>query len=155
MPNLNEQNTQLTFPIAIVVSRFNTEVTSRLFDGAQKRLMERGFSADQVSVVHVPGAVEIPLTAQWLCETKKFRAVIALGAVIRGETDHYDYVCSMVSEGCLDVSLRFNQPVIFGVLTTDTEEQAFDRVGGRHGHKGSDCVDAACEMVALGNAIRN
>jgi 6,7-dimethyl-8-ribityllumazine synthase len=149
MPIYNEQNTEITFPIAVVVSRFNSEIAERLLAGSRIRLAERGFDESQITIVHVPGAVEIPLAAQKLAEQKKFDAILTLGAVIRGETDHYDYVCTMVSQGCLDVSLKFSVPVIFGVLTTDTEEQALDRVGGKHGHKGRDGVDAACEMVAL------
>ncbi|NBX92438.1 MAG: 6,7-dimethyl-8-ribityllumazine synthase, partial [Proteobacteria bacterium] len=96
-----------------------------------------------------PGAVEIPLALQKLAELKQFDALIALGAVIRGETSHYDYVCNLVSSGCQKISLDSGLPVIFGVLTTETEEQAWDRCGGKHGHKGHEAADAACEMVAL------
>lgn len=153
MLTINEQNTEITFPIALVVSRFNSDVTERLLAGTRIRLAERGFDESQVTVVHVPGAVEIPLAAQKLAQSGRFEAVITLGAVIRGETDHYDYVCTMVSQGCLQVSLQFGLPILFGVLTTDNDEQALDRVGGRHGHKGRDCVDAACEMVALARKL--
>jgi len=142
------KNDQLTFPVAIVVSRFNEEVTGGLLMGAVSRLKELDFATDQVSVVWVPGAVEIPLVAQKLAQTKRYQAIIALGAVIRGETTHYDYVCGQVSDGCLRVSLDEKVPVIFGVLTTENEEQALDRIGGKHGHKGRDAVDAAVETVS-------
>src|SRR5262249_4934638 len=99
--------------------------------------------------VWVPGAIEIPIMVQRLAKTTRYEAIIALGAVIRGETTHYDYVCQQVSYGCQRLALDYNLPVIFGVLTTDTEEQALDRVGGQHGHKGRDAVDTAIEMVKV------
>ena len=149
MKTLDASKSDLTFPIALVVSRFNVEITSRLLDGAVRRLRERGFAEEQITVVHVPGAVEIPIVTQRLCQTKQFACVVALGAVIRGETTHYDYVCEQVSQGCQQLALENSTPVIFGVLTTENEAQAFDRVGGQHGHKGQDAVDAAVETVAV------
>lgn len=149
MRRFNASDKKVTFPIALVVSRFNEAVTSKLISGAYDRLKELGFDEGQITVVDVPGAVEIPVTLQKLAESKEFDALIALGAVIRGETSHYDYVCNLVSAGCQQISLTFKLPVIFGVLTTENEEQAFERCGGKHGHKGKDAVDAACEMVAL------
>lgn len=149
MKTLNHQKTNTQFPIAIVVSRFNTEVTSKLLEGALARLEEKGFSSDQVTVAWVPGAIEIPIAAQRFAQKGTYGAIIALGAVIRGETTHYDYVCSQVSEGCALVMMQNDVPVVFGVLTTENEDQAMDRVGGRHGHKGKDAVDSAVEMVAL------
>lgn len=143
------KDSRVTFPVTIVVSRFNEEITSRLLEGASSRLRELGFDEGQIQVVWVPGAVEIPLVLQRLAELKAADALIALGAVVRGETTHYDYVCEQVSQGCQRVSLDFDLPVIFGVLTTENEEQALDRCGGRHGHKGKDAVDAAVEMVAV------
>ncbi|MGB6976649.1 MAG: 6,7-dimethyl-8-ribityllumazine synthase, partial [Gammaproteobacteria bacterium] len=100
-------------------------------------------------VVHVPGAVEIPVTAQQLANTGNYDAIICLGAVIRGETDHYEYVCHQVSDGCQRVALDHHLPVIFGILTTDTVEQALARAGGSHGHKGRESADAALAMVAI------
>ena len=141
------------YPIAIVVSKFNETVTRALLHGAEQRLHELGFTAEQISVVEVPGAIEIPLVLQRLARTKKYQALIALGAVIRGETSHYDYVCEQVSQGCQKVMLENDIPVIFGVLTTDTEQQALDRAGGNQGHKGIDAVDCAVEMVGLLKAI--
>src|SRR5262249_13834375 len=128
--------TREPFPIAIVVSRFNREVTLGLQVGAIERLLHCGFTSDHLTVIEVPGALEIPLVARQLGKKKCYGAIIALGAVIRGETTHYDYVCQQVSEGCQRVALDFDTPVIFGVLTTENEEQAMDRIGGHHGHKG-------------------
>lgn len=134
---------------AIVVSRFNTEVTEKLLQGALARCQELRIPERNIQVFHVPGAVEIPLVAKRLAKAEKYHAIICLGAVIQGETDHYDYVCQQVSYGCQKVMLKFEIPVIFGVLTTQTVEQAFDRVGGRHGHKGKDAIDTAVAMAQL------
>ena len=137
--------------LAIVISRFNEPVTTKLYDGAIKRCRELSIEIDKASdVVWVPGAVEIPLIAQRFAKTKHYDAIICLGAVIRGETSHYDYVCSQVSYGCQRIALDFDLPVIFGVLTTENAEQAFARAGGAHSHKGIESVDAAAEMVRLG-----
>ncbi len=133
--------------IAIVVSDFNPEVTSRLQEGALSYLQEHDYPA--VQTYHVPGAYEIPLAAKALLETKKVDAVIALGAVIRGETSHYDYVCNAVERGCSQLQLEFTKPVVFGVLTTENEEQAFDRLGGKYGHKGREAAQTALQMLAL------
>ncbi|MCH9763175.1 MAG: 6,7-dimethyl-8-ribityllumazine synthase [Gammaproteobacteria bacterium] len=143
-----------TFPIAIVVSVFNRKVTQALQDGALEALTKAGFSSEAITVVEVPGAVEIPLVAKALAKKNKYSAILALGAVIRGETSHYDYVCEQVSRGCQDVTLAFDTPVIFGVLTTENEAQAWDRLGGAHGHKGHDAVEAALVMVQVLAAIR-
>lgn len=144
-----------SFPIAIVVSQFNHEITFELRDGAINRLLACGFTMEDITVVEVPGAVEIPLIAQQLAKKSHYAAIIALGAVIRGETSHYDYVCQMVSSGCQQVSLACNLPVIFGVLTTEDEAQARERIGGVHGHKGVDAADCACEMVAILKKLNN
>jgi 6,7-dimethyl-8-ribityllumazine synthase len=149
MPTLTGKAQTKPFPIAIVVSTFNEEITEKLLEGARSRLSSLGFSDDQVTVLRVPGAVEIPLAAQKIAQLGIVEAVVTLGAVIRGETSHYDTVCQMVSQGCQQVSLQNDLPVIFGVLTVETEAQALDRLGGNHGHKGIDAVDAACEMVQL------
>jgi len=133
--------------IAIVVSQFNQHITSKLLEGAQARLRE--LSAKEELSVWVPGAVEIPITIQHLAKTKRYEAIIALGAVIRGETTHYDYVCQQASQGCQQVALSYHIPVIFGVLTTENEQQALARVGGKHGHKGREAVDAALQMIRL------
>jgi 6,7-dimethyl-8-ribityllumazine synthase len=135
--------------IAIIVSRFNQEVTERLLQGALARFRELGVSEERLRIVWVPGAIELPLIAQQFAKRKDYQAVVCLGAVIRGETDHYDYVCQQVSYGCQRVALDFNIPVIFGVLTTADEEQALARAGGVHGHKGREAADAAVEMLTL------
>jgi len=140
---------QEPFPIAIVVSQFNREITLGLQQGAIQRLTNCGFTMDDIKVVEVPGAIEIPLIAKQLAKTKQYGAIIALGAIIRGETSHYDYVCQQVSDGCQRVALEFDVPVIFGVLTTENEAQAFDRIGGRHGHKGLDAAECALSMYAI------
>lgn len=134
---------------AIVVSRFNEEVTQELLNGALARFEEHGIARNAIKVVEVPGAIEIPLVAQTLAQQKKFAAIVCLGAVIRGETTHYDYVCQQVSWGCQHIALTHNLPVIFGILTTENEEQAFDRLGGNHGHKGRDAADTAITMAKI------
>ncbi|GJM07457.1 MAG: 6,7-dimethyl-8-ribityllumazine synthase [marine bacterium B5-7] len=135
--------------IAIVVSEFNTEITSALLAGAMSQLQESGVNPEKITVVHVPGAVEIPLTVSRLADTEKYDAIIALGAVIRGETSHYDTVCEQVSLGCQQVMLDYSLPVIFGVLTTENVEQARDRIGGKKGHKGKDVANAALAMISI------
>jgi 6,7-dimethyl-8-ribityllumazine synthase len=149
MDILNVKNIPGRFSIAIVVSRFNQDITQKLYDGAIKRLKELDFDTQQITVVWVPGAIEIPLAAQRLARTEKFEAIICLGAVIMGETQHFDYVCQQVSYGCQKVALYYDIPVIFGVLTTNTEEQAYDRVGGKHGHIGRSAVDTAFEFISV------
>ena len=149
MPTIVAKTPIKPFPIALVISRFNEEITDRLYHGALERLQELNVPDDFITALWVPGAIEIPLAAQQLAKTKNFRAIITLGAVIRGETDHYDYVCSQVSHGCSRVSLDTEVPVIFGVLTTDTEEQALARSGGAHSHKGREAIDAAFSMVSV------
>lgn len=134
---------------AIVVSEFNQNITDALLQGALDRFSELNINKDDVTVIKVPGAVEIPLVAQLLAKKNKHQAIICLGAVIRGETTHYDYVCEQVSQGCQRIMLDYNIPVIFGILTTENEEQAIARVGGQHGHKGKDAVDAALHMVKV------
>lgn len=139
--------------IAIVVSDFNQVITLKLLEGALLRLSQLGVSDTQVKVLHVPGAIEIPLTAKLLARTQKYAAIICLGAVIRGETSHYDYVCQQVSDGCQKVMLEVEIPVIFGVLTTETEEQALARVGGSEGHKGMDAADVALRMIEITRSV--
>lgn len=134
---------------AIAVSEFNQEITDALLQGALQRFAELEINENDITVVKVPGAVELPLAAQLFAKTNQYQAIICLGAVIRGETTHYDYVCEQASNGCQRVMLDYNIPVIFGVLTTENEDQARERVGGKHGHKGKDAVDAAMTMSQL------
>ena len=139
--------------VGIVCARFNEFITSRLLGGALDGLRRRGVDDDDVAVAWVPGAFEIPLIASKMAKSGKYDAVIALGAVIRGSTSHYDYVCSEVSKGVAQVALNSDIPVMFGVLTTDTIEQAVERAGTKAGNKGSDCAESAIEMVNLIRAL--
>ncbi len=148
MKIINCKDTKTTFPIALVVSRFNEDVTTRLYESAIVRLDDLGFLDSQITVVWVPGAIEVPLMVQQLARKQQYSAIVTLGAVIRGETSHYDYVCDQVSQGCQRISIDYHIPVIFGVLTTENDHQAFARAGGSHSNKGAECIDAAVEMVA-------
>lgn len=140
--------------IAIVVSQFNQGITDKLLDGAVERLRSLGITKQSISVLAVPGAIEIPLIAKLLAKTRTYEAIICLGAVIRGETGHYDFVCKQVSDGCAKVMLDFESPVVFGVLTTDNIEQALARSGGGDGNKGADAADVALQMIKLVDSIR-
>lgn len=146
---ITAQDLKGPFNIALVISRFNHDITQKLYEGAIARLREFEFTHEQITAVWVPGAVEIPITAQRLAKTEQFEAIVCLGAVVRGETSHYDYVCQQVSQGCQMVALNQDVPVIFGILTTEDEEQALERCGGVHGHKGREAIDAAFEMVSV------
>ncbi len=135
--------------IAIAVSMFNESVTVPLLKGCLARLQELGVDMNATPVIHVPGAVELPIVAQQYARSDCYEVVICLGAVIRGETYHYECVCDQVSRGCQQVALTHNIPVIFGVLTTENHAQALDRVGGMHGHKGYDAAEAAVKMIQV------
>ena len=135
--------------VAIVAARFNEFITSKLIGGAMDGLTRHGVQEADVSLTWVPGAFEIPLVASKLANSGKYDAVICLGAVIRGSPSHYDYVCAEVSKGIATVSLQSQIPVLFGVLTTDTIEQAIERAGTKAGNKGYDCALSAVEMVNL------
>lgn len=135
--------------IALVVSRFNEEVTSSLREGAQAELVHLGVSATDIDVFEVPGAFEIPAVADRVTQTGRHDAVICLGAVIRGDTPHFDYVAAEASRGVASVAARSRCPVVFGVLTCDTEEQARERSGGTSGNKGAECASAALELIDL------
>jgi 6,7-dimethyl-8-ribityllumazine synthase len=141
--------------IAIIVSEFNANVTDRLLEGAVQRLNQLNIPELSWQITSVPGAVEIPLIARQFAKSGKFNAIICLGAVIRGETDHYDYVCQQVSYGCQKVALKFDVPVIFGILTTENEAQALARSGGDEGNKGKDAVDASIEMITLMDTLKD
>jgi 6,7-dimethyl-8-ribityllumazine synthase len=135
--------------IGIVVSRFNELVTERLLEGAVSALKRHGGNEDQIEVARVPGAFELPLVAQKMAQSGRFRAVLCLGCVIRGATDHYDYVCGPTASGVMTAGLNSGIPVIFGVLTTDTLEQAFERAGSKAGNKGAEAMQAALETADL------
>jgi 6,7-dimethyl-8-ribityllumazine synthase len=138
---------------AIVVSRFNDFITEKLVGGAMDALTRTGVDPDGVHIVKVPGAFEIPLAAQKMAQTERYDAVICLGAVIRGATPHFDYVSAEVSKGVAQVSLDAGVPVIFGVITTDTIEQAIERAGAKSGNKGWSAAMSAVEMANLMESV--
>lgn len=135
--------------VGIVAARFNEFITSKLLSGAVDTLRRHNVAEDDIDIAWVPGAFEIPLIASKMAESGRYDAVICLGAVIRGATSHYDYVCNEVSKGIAHVSLSSGIPVMFGVVTTENIEQAIERAGTKAGNKGSDCAEAAIEMVNL------
>lgn len=135
--------------IGIVASRFNEFIVNKLVSGAVDGLVRHNVKEEDISLAWVPGAFEIPLAAQKMANSGKYDAVICVGAVIRGATSHYDYVCNEVSKGIAQVSMSSGIPVLFGILTTDTIEQAIERAGTKAGNKGYDCALSAIEMVNL------
>ncbi len=139
--------------VAVVVARFNEVVTERLLDGALQACRDAGVADGDVTVARVPGAFELPQAAQWLAATGRFEAIAVLGAVVRGDTDHYDYVCSAATDGVLRANLDTGVPIAFGLLTCDDMGQALERAGGSAGNKGADAVQAALEMAALRQLI--
>jgi len=138
---------------AIVAARFNEFIVARLIDGAIDGLTRHGVPRDSITLIRTPGAFELPLALRWAAKSGKFGAVIALGAVIRGSTPHFDYVCSEAQRGAGAASQETGVPVIFGVLTTDTIEQAVERAGTKAGNKGFDAALAAVEMVNLERSL--
>ena len=147
--NLVAQNMK----VALVAARFNEFIVSKLISGAVDGLKRHNVADDDITLAWVPGAFEIPVIASKLAKSGKYDAVICLGAVIRGATSHYDYVCNEVSKGVAHVSLETGIPVLFGVLTTDTIEQAIERAGTKAGNKGYDCALSAIEMINLSKEI--
>ena len=135
--------------VAIVAARFNEFIVSKLISGAEDGLKRRGVKDDDIELAWVPGAFEIPLIAKKMADSGRYDAVICLGAVIRGATPHFDFVAAEVSKGVAATSLESGVPVMFGVLTTDTIEQAIERAGTKAGNKGSECAEGAIEMVNL------
>lgn len=142
-----------TTRIAVAVARFNAEITDELLAGCLRRLAQFGVRESQVTTVRVPGAFELPVTARAFADTKKYDAVICLGAVVRGDTPHFDYVAGECARGLQNVATEHAIPVIFGVLTTNTQEQARERTGGKHGHNGERAAEAAAEMITVLQAI--
>lgn len=133
--------------VGIVASRFNEIIVNKLLGGAVDGLVRHGVEDKNITAVWVPGAFEIPVIAEKMAESKKYDAIIAVGAVIRGSTSHYDYVCAEVSKGVAQASLKTGVPVMFGVITTENIEQAIERAGSKAGNKGYDCALGAIEMV--------
>ena len=138
----------------IIVSRFNDFITGKLVDGALDALIRSGTKDDDITILKVPGAFEIPLAAKMMAENGKYDAIICIGAVIRGATTHYDYVCAEVSKGIASVSLDTGIPVMFGILTTETIEQAIERAGTKAGNKGFDVALGAIEMANLSESLK-
>ncbi|MBB5172971.1 6,7-dimethyl-8-ribityllumazine synthase [Texcoconibacillus texcoconensis] len=139
--------------VAIVVGRFNEMITSKLLSGAEDTLRRHGVEEENVDIAWVPGAFEIPVAAKKLTESGRYDAVVTLGTVIRGSTPHFDYVCSEVAKGVASLSMQTGTPVIFGVLTTDTIEQAVERAGTKAGNKGAEAAVSAIEMANLSRSI--
>ena len=134
---------------AVVVSEWNDDVTEALYEGAYRTLIEQGATKDKIIRKSVPGSYELSLGAQFMAREKTIDAVICLGCVIQGETRHFEFICQSVAQGIKDVSLKYDKPVIFGVLTTDTKQQALDRAGGRHGNKGDEAAITAIKMLGF------
>lgn len=138
--------------IGIVAARFNEFIVSKLISGAEDALIRHGVENDNVDLAWVPGAFEIPVVAQKMAQSGKYDAVLCLGAVIRGATSHYDYVCTEVSKGIAAVGMKTGVPTLFGILTTDNIEQAIERAGTKAGNKG---YDAACSAIEMVNLLKN
>lgn len=134
---------------AILVSEWNTEVTEALYSGAYQTLLQHGAHKEHIIRKNVPGSFELTLGAQWFAQQESIDAVICLGCVIQGETRHFEFICDAVAHGITQVSLKFNKPVIFGVLTPDTQQQAMDRAGGKHGNKGDEAAITAIKMLGF------
>jgi 6,7-dimethyl-8-ribityllumazine synthase len=138
----------------IVVAEWNPEVTMALATGAVETLKKHGATDENILLKYVPGSFELPLGAQFLAEYGNVDAVILLGCVIQGETRHFDYICEGVTQGTKDLNLKYNKPFIFGLLTTDNQQQAIDRAGGKHGNKGDEAAVTAIKMVHLKNSFQ-
>ena len=154
LKNLSEFSTEGLTDIsnktfAILVSEWNTEVTEALYTGAVNTLLSNGASPENLMRKNVPGSYELSLAAQWMAQRHDVDAVICLGCVIQGETRHFDFICQAVAMGITEVALKYNKPVIFGVLTPDNQQQALDRAGGRHGNKGDEAAVAAIKMLSF------
>ncbi len=139
------------FKFGIVVAEWNEQVTESLYSGAYQTLTNAGANRNNIERMNVPGTFELSLGGQWMAERKDIDAVICLGCVIQGETRHFDFICDAVANGITNVSLKYNKPVIFGVLTPDTMKQALDRAGGKHGNKGDEAAATAIKMLGVKN----
>ena len=152
--NLSEYNAEFIpngadFKIGIVVSEWNEKITLNLLEGAKTALLDNGVKEENINVRFVPGAFELPLGCQFMCEQNKLDGIIAIGVVIQGETKHFDFVCDGATQGIKDVNLKYNTPVAFCLLTDNNEQQSIDRSGGIHGNKGIECAVACLKMVGL------
>jgi 6,7-dimethyl-8-ribityllumazine synthase len=147
-PLFSPQDIPLDARIGIAAARFNEHIVEKLLAGCTRRLEQLGVDDQRITVYRVPGAFELPLAARAMASTRRFAAIICLGAVVRGDTPHFEYVAGECARGIAQVALSEKVPVLFGVLTTNTEQQALDRVGGSHGHAGERAAEAALEMIA-------
>lgn len=152
--NLSDFNTDHVKPMsdrkfAIIVSEWNEEVTESLYHGAVSTLMSHGVTKQNMVRKNVPGSFELSLAAQWMAQEEEIDAVICLGCVIQGETRHFDFICDAVAHGITQVSLKYNKPVIFGVLTPNSQKQALDRAGGKYGNKGDEAAMTAIKMLSF------
>jgi len=145
--NVNASASLSDKKVAIVVSEWNTEITEALYEGAYSTLIEKGVQKENIIKKYVPGSFELSIGAQKMAALKEIDAVICVGCVIRGETSHFDFICQAVATGITEVSLKYDKPVIFGVLTTENKQQAFDRAGGKHGNKGDEAGITAVKMI--------
>ena len=141
------------FKIGIVVSEWNDQITLNLLEGAKQALLDNGVKEYNIDIRFVPGAFELPLGSQFMCETGKYDGIIAIGVVIQGETKHFDFVCDGATQGIKDVNLKYNTPVAFCLLTDNNIQQSIDRSGGKHGNKGIECAIACMKMVAFKKSI--
>ncbi len=139
------------YRIAIVVAEWNSDVTFSLKDGAYNTLIKNGVKADNIEIYHVPGTFELTHGARIMAESHRFDAVIVIGCVIQGETKHFDFICQGVTQGITEFNIRYNIPFIYGVLTTNNQQQALDRAGGKHGNKGDEAAYTALKMIELKN----
>ncbi|MBD1394178.1 6,7-dimethyl-8-ribityllumazine synthase [Mucilaginibacter glaciei] len=155
LKNLSDFSTATAIPDAsaftfgIVVAEWNAEITNALYQGAYNSLIKYGAQEDNIHSYPVPGSFELTTGAELLLKTGKFDAVICLGCVIQGETRHFDFICAAVADGVTNVAIKYSKPVIFGVLTTDNQQQAIDRAGGKHGNKGDEAAVTAIKMAKL------
>ena len=151
--DINSVPTAANMRFGIVVAEWNFEITSALAEGAVQTLKKHGASEENILVKYVPGSFELPLGAQYFAEMENVDAVILLGCVIQGETRHFDFICQGVTQGTTSLNLKYNKPFVFGILTTDNEQQAKDRAGGKLGNKGDEAAVTAIKMVALKNSF--
>jgi 6,7-dimethyl-8-ribityllumazine synthase len=135
--------------IALVVAEWNTEVTASLYAGALDTLLKHGIAIENIEKIDVPGSFELTLAAQWQAQRSDIDAVICLGCVVQGDTKHFDFICEAVAHGITNVALKYSKPIIFGVLTTNNMQQAFDRAGGKHGNKGDEAAITALKMLSI------
>lgn len=148
-------NKDKKYKIGIAVSEWNQEITASLAEGAINTLKKYGFSSEDIILKSIPGSFELPLAAKYLIEISKVNAVICLGCVIQGETKHFDYVCSGVTQGIMEINIKTGIPTAFGILTTNNQQQALDRAGGKHGNKGDEAAVAILKMLNLKEELQS